>query len=239
MDIIPPAEPPSFLQRNTGEIVAIAAFVLSLTVSVISAWYAIRGSEVVLLAPDRVIIYRDEINGDAAARVAVPMSLINTASADHGDVVVQVDGSFPADTKGGLASFEFGSTVQPVFTEFADKAAQGCEIGARCIALPRLLIVDRDARLIDVPGGAARSQYVAFTLSQWNCTGAKAICDRFSSFEQVAEQISGRELDITLTIQLYSDGKKQARCKTRRAIDREYLVQTGWLSLTCQSLKVS
>lgn len=210
---------------------SLSAFVMSLGATLLSIYYGLQGSEIVVRPPEQVLLYRDGDGDKAVLGFAVQVPMINTA-ANHGDLLVDVE----VKPTRGDARFAFSSLVRPVFTATAAKAAESCDLEARCLGLPGLLVIERPEEIVDVPGGAARSPFFGFALVDWNCVG-KA-CENASDFKRAVRWLEARPLDITIELKFNSDGRRAIRCTGGR-IDAAYLRDFGWSSLSCASTKVS
>lgn len=69
--------------------VALAALVLSLLAAGAQFWARLKGPDVHLITPDRVILYSDVApDGSIIVRIAAPMSYANVAQQAYGDVVL-------------------------------------------------------------------------------------------------------------------------------------------------------
>ncbi len=100
--------------RVTEAGAAFAAFLVSLTVLLLGGFQHFRGSEIVVLPPQYVFLYRDAPTPDTDALVlAVEAGMINTASADYGDVAVQAYAAL-AGTPVDEARFPYDAAVEPV-----------------------------------------------------------------------------------------------------------------------------
>ncbi|MGZ9098993.1 MAG: hypothetical protein ACXW3O_04750, partial [Brevundimonas sp.] len=76
--------------RITEAGAAVAAFLLSLSIFLLGTFQSLRGSEIVLLPPQSVILYRDAPTPTSdVLMLAVETGMINTARADYGDVAIQ------------------------------------------------------------------------------------------------------------------------------------------------------
>lgn len=180
--------------------IALSAFLMSLTVALINAAYAIRGAEIVVLKPDRLLVYRDATETGAVLVVALPTSMINAADSGHGDVLL--DGTL---TFGDGPMFAMQSVVTPVFSNDAG-AAERCPVDTRCTRLPGLLVLEKMDTVADLPGGQARSRTLAFPLARWNCSGGAQDCARFDS-EARAIAAGPKAMAVTVKLTFYDDGR--------------------------------
>ena len=235
--------------RVTEAGAAFAAFLVSLTVLLLGGFQHFRGSEIVVLPPQHVFLYRDAPTPDTDALVlAVEAGMINTASADYGDVAVQAYATLagtPADT----ARFPYDASVEPVTRPHEDGAAMDCPIDARCIVAAgstplrpgqmSMLMIERRPALLSVPGGSSRSVWLAFALG--NCRGEPEVCGRYQSFEDaVAALRQAPDLQFEITLEFHSDGRKRISCgfESVGVASREdflnFLEERGWATLRCQ-----
>jgi hypothetical protein len=218
-----------FYRRIT---LSMSAFMMSLTVTLLSTYYGLRGAEIVVQTPEQVLIYRDGEGDRSVLTFVVRLPMIN-AAADYGDLMLE------ANLRPGPQApwFKYQALVQPVFTDKALKAIDKCDLEARCIARPGLFVTERSDEILDIPAGAARSRYFAFTLAEWNCTGSKPACGAFKNYAASAARIGSRPLDVEIEVRFHGDGKRRIHCLGGK-IDTRYLDQIGWVSLACETRSV-
>jgi hypothetical protein len=204
---------------------------LSLTLAIISAVDAIRGSVVVTPPPERVLLFRDGGGKGAVLWLAVKQSFINVAGPDHGDLVRSAVLHL-VQPGGKTSDFTYASLLEPVMSSDSKAAESRCDLDARCVPLDGLLVVDRSDRLLDLAGGAARSEYLGFTLVRGDCVGGTVGCAAFADFASAARAVGGRPLDLVLEVRFQRDGKRRLTCRTR-PVDAAYLEKVGWTSLAC------
>ncbi len=201
---------------------------MSLSITLINVYYAMRGSEIAGDPPEQLILYRDGTGDASVLTAAVRLDMINVSDG-YGDVlkdaVVSLDGA--------AAGFEYQGTVRTVLAPPTTASAPECELGLRCLALPGLYIVERSDEILETPGGAARAFNLSFPLVSWNCTGGDQACGRFGSFAQSVRALPGKGLSATLRLRFHSDGERRMKCATG-AVDLDYLQKVGWVSLPCR-----
>lgn len=210
-----------------------AGFFLAVMLAAINAVAGLRGSVIVVQPPEQVILYRDGDGDKAVLTMALRLAMINAAGSEHGDVLMD---SAITPIKGG-PTFKFTGTVKPVFTNAPD-AADKCDIGARCISLPGMLAIEQGDEIIDIPGGTVRSPYLAYPVTDWNCQGATATCAGFANFDQAVSAIAKGPSRFSVSVDYYSDGKRQLTCEGR-AVDLAFLRKVGWMTLSCKQAAVS
>jgi len=212
-----------------GLSLGLAAFVLSLTIALINGFYALRGSEVVVQQPESVLLYRDGEGEQSVLMMAIRAPMINTAAAEHGDVVMDTRARLAGDS----TTFAFQSIVQPVLGGGEDNS--GCDLRARCIRLPSLLVVEYPDAIADLPGGAANVRTFSFALTEGKCSGSDA-CGRYGNFASAVAALSGRPLDASFELEFFDDGERTLRCRTA-PLDADlsgFLTDVGWVNLPCQ-----
>ncbi len=209
-------------------VIAFGALILSLVVALINVYYAVRGPEVVVQPADQIILYRDGEGDDGILGIAVPVMMINAASAEHGDVMVE------ATLKPGPDgdSYRYQTLVLPIFTQDAPAAREKCEVGTRCIVYSDLVLVERTDEIIDVPGGSAKSRYLSFPLTQPYCDGPAAVCDRYPDFKAAVARLNGKPITLVVQLDFHSDGKRILTCPVAK-LNLSYLLQEGWTALAC------
>lgn len=228
---------PAPARRSDGRLrfpqisLALSAFIMSLVVTLIGAYYALQGPEIVVRPPEQVVLYRDGDKDAAILGIALRLDMINGAS-DYGDVML--DGELTPGA--GQAVFAFQSVLKPIFTASAPEAARSCDLGSRCIGHPGLLLIEQPDALVDVPGGAAKAMHLSFPMAEWNCTGQR--CRAFGTFDQAVAALAGQPLRLKLNLKFNSDGERTIICGGS-AIDANYLKQVGWVSIACKDSSVS
>lgn len=222
-------------------LIAGAALALSILSLVTGAWFTLRGSVVSAVTPDSVFFYRDAGAGGAVLSAGVDTALVNTASANHGDVVTRI--TMEIDRPGDAdPAFDYENLVAPVFSETAARQAADCPVSARCVLNGRFLAIEEPRRTLDVPGGASRSEYVGFLLNDSNCA-RKGQCPGFRDFASASQSIDrGDTLTVRFRYYLQSDGEKVAVCRINLHLDEtkpyrpwlaEQLSRAGWVGLPC------
>jgi hypothetical protein len=215
-------------------VIALGALILSLVIAIINVYYAVRGPEVVVQPADQIIFYRDGEGEDAILAIAVPVMMINAASAEHGDVMVE------ATLKPGPGGdrYRYQTMVQPIFTQDTAGAREKCEVGERCIVFGDLVLVERADEIIDIPGGSAKSRYLSFHLTPPNCEGPRAVCARYPDYAAAVRRLDGSAMALTVELEFHSDGRRRLTCPLGR-MDLSYLKQQGWTAIACQGGKVT
>ena len=232
---------PIFGRRQAGErwrrfprvTLALSAFIMSLVVTLISAYYALQGPEVLVRPPQQVLLYRDGEGDRSILGFGIRLDMINGAS-DYGDVMLEAELS-PA---GSDVSFKFQNVLRPVFTGGSTKAESDCELGSRCIDLPGLLLIEQPDTLVDLPGGSAKAMHLSFPAAQWNCSGSPQACARYATFDSASAALASRPLDIRMTLKFNRDGQRRIRCRGGK-IDLAYLRKLGWMTLACEQSEVT
>lgn len=213
--------------------IALSAFLMSVTVAVLNVYDAMRGSDIVVLPPETIIVYRDGEGARAVMNFSVPLSMINAADSSRGDVLLNA-----AITPGrGAPSFRWQSTVNAVFADVSD-AKSRCPIDRRCVILPGLVVIDEPTAIADLPGGQARARTYSFPIAQWNCSGSAQLCARFGEFGSALSAIdNGKPVDFALSLRFHGDGERKILCRID-GIDAKYLAQIGWASAACRKASV-
>jgi hypothetical protein len=229
-DIEPPAPSRRRIWKPT---LAQAGFIMSATLASINAYYAFRGSVMVVHPPNQVILYRDGEGDRAVLMLAVRLESINAADSSHGDVLTNATVK-PA--RGG-PQFAYAGTIKPVFTSDAD-AGKKCSVETRCVALKGLLAIEQQDEILSIPGGGVLGTTLVYPLTGWNCTGATAACARFGTFPAAVTAIAGKPLDVRIKLSFYGDGTRELRCGTK-PVDAHYLSTSGWTTMSCTQASVS
>jgi len=236
-----PPPPPSRRRRFpriTEAGVALVALLVSGTAFLVNGWMYVRGSELVVLKPDHYILYRDSGPYGADMFLALPLQIVNAAGADFGDVVVRAEAQvFSGRRAPGV--FPYSALSEPVLARDVDAAVANCPQGARCIANTGFYVIERTAKLLDVPGGGSRSEYLAFQLNPENCLGSRQYCDGFRHFDGALAALRREEAPvIRVVVRFQFDGDHVVECamtsdeKLRGQIF-DYLAEKGWAQQPC------
>ena len=219
---------------------ASASFLLALTVFSVAGLNALQGSKIVVLSPEQVLFYRDVGARSSVLLVAMPVRMINAAGQDYGDVVVSATAHLGGPDARNPAEFEYQAIVEPVFTANAAEQARACGVGVNCVATDKLLVAERPKRLLDVPGGSSRSEFLSFRLQSHLCSGSPS-CARYSDYRSVMQLLqNAQRLQITVKLRLNSDGEHSMVCVIddqavgRRQAWIDYLEEEGWANLPCE-----
>ncbi len=209
------------------ESLSLAAFVMSLSITLINVYYSLRGSEIAVDPPAQLILYRDGTGDASVLTAAVRFDMINVSDG-YGDVLKDARLSFD----GGRAAFDYQGTVKTVFANPA--SAPSCELGLRCVQLPGLYVIERSDEILDMPSGAARAFHLSFPIISWNCAGPEKTCTGLATFDRSLQAVSGKQAAATFDLRFHSDGGRRLKCRAGR-IDLAYLQKVGWVSVPCAS----
>ena len=210
---------------------ALSAFVMSLAITLISAFTALKGPDIVVLPPDQVLFYRDGEGDDAVLTMAMELEMINTASA-HGDVLLDAT----IQPRGDGPAFRYQSLVRPVFTD-TSTGERDCDLGSRCLELPGLYLIETVDEIVAMPGASARSTFLSFPATEWNCEGTPEQCHRYASFNQAVAAMGSDPLDVTVTIRFHQDGHRDVVCRGGAA-NTDYLKRAGWIAAPCEETEI-
>jgi hypothetical protein len=209
------------------ESLSLAAFIMSLGITLLNVYYAMRGSEIAVDPPAQLILYRDGEGDASVLTAAVRFSMINTSDG-YGDVLKDASLSFA----NAGASFDYQGTLRTVFADTASDKAPACELGVRCLRLPGLYVVERTDEILDTPSGAARGYTLSFPMVPWNCAGGG--CRRFDTFVKSLQALPAKELSASFRLRFHSDGERKFHCTTG-PLNLSYLQKVGWISVPCQT----
>ena len=226
-------------RRVTEAGVALAALFVSLAVFLVNGALFIRGSEIAVLEPDEVVFYRDAGPNGASLWIALQTQMINAAAADYGDVVVKASAAMGPE-EGERGRFPYMGLVEPIMTLNAEKAAADCPQAARCIVNTGFYAIQRPRRLLDVPGGASRSEHLAFMIEDITCEGDPAFCGAFTGFDAALGHLRSRsDAVIRMNLTFHFDGQLEVACRlpsdpVRRAAIFDYVQAKGWAAVPCE-----
>lgn len=210
---------------------ALSAFIMSLSVTLINAYYALRGPEVTLLPSAKLFLYRDGEGPDSNLMAAISLSMVNSSST-YGDVILDAGIDMP-----DKARFAWHGLVTPVMLADPAIAASKCPVDARCISHDGLTLIQLPDEIPELAAGKALQRSFVFALMASNCSGSKSACTRYRDFNRALQAISEKPLDIVLHVKFHADGQRTLRCR-RPLIARDYVADVGWSSITCRTVTV-
>lgn len=232
-EAVPASSAPPWWQRWRPSL-ALSAFVMSLAITLISAFTALKGPDIVVLPPDQVLFYRDGEGDAAVLTMAMELEMINAASA-HGDVLLDATIQPRADGP----TFRYQSLVRPVFTD-TSMGERDCALGSRCLELPGLYLIETMDEIIAMPGASARSTFLSFPATEWNCEGTPEQCHSYSNFNLAVAALGSESLDVSVTIRFHQDGHRDVACRGTAA-NTDYLrsERVGWVAAICDETEIS
>jgi len=226
--------------RVTEVGVAIAALLLSGSAFLGNLGLYLRGSEIAVLPPREFLFYRDQGPHAADLYLAVPIAMINAASSDYGDVVTGAKLSFVSRPELSV-TFPNEAYAEGVMTPLVAQGVAACPSGARCIPETGFYVIERPVKLMDVPGGASRTEYLSFPITLGHCEGHPRACAKFRDFQTSLRTLEALgPLSIRVELTFHFDGAKEVECRLpprpadRRAIFH-YLATRGWAQPACAS----
>lgn len=242
-DLVKPASRKRRLfPRVTEAGVALVALLVSATAFLINGGLFLRGSDIALVEPDHFVMYVDQGPNGSDLYLAVPIAVINAASPDYGDVVTRASVTISPGAK-APGSFSYEAVMEPVVGPRVEEGVAACPQGARCIPAIGFYAIERPARLLDVPGGTSRSEYLSFWLQAANCAGSKTYCERLTSPHAVLEMLRAEERPtIRVHIEFHFDGWKTVTCrlpsaKAARVAIFDYVEAKGWAMPACDPIE--
>ena len=249
--IDPPPPPPDVQVRRkprrrfpriTEAGVALVALLVSGSAFLINGMLYLRGSDLVLLQPDHFLLYRDKGPHGSDLYLAVPTRIVNAAGADFGDVVIRAEAQVFSGRK-APGVFPYEALIEPVIAPNVDTAVANCPHGARCIPATGFYVIERPARLLDIPGGGSRSEYLSFMISRANCSGSTVYCSRFGGFDKGLAVLRAESAPvIRVVVRFQFDGDHAMECRlppeaAQRAAIFDYLAEKGWALPSCETVQ--
>ena len=229
-------------RRITEAGVALAALFVSLAVFLVNGAVYLRGSRIVVLDPEEVLFYRSTGPAGSSLKIAVPARMINAAAGDYGDVVV--DASVAIGPKQGeRGRFRHTELVEASMSQQPERMVENCPQGARCVANTGHYVIERARKLLDVPGGTSRSEYLGFRIERLECVGDPAFCRTFNGFDDAVSHLRAqRQPVIRLLLRYQFDGRRTVRCTltpdaAMRTAIFDYLTEKGWASAVCENAR--
>lgn len=206
---------------------SLAAFVMSLAITLINVYYSMRGSEIAVEQPTQLILFRDGKGEAAVLTAAIRLELMNTSDS-YGDVLRKASLSL----NNGKSAFESQATIRPVLTD-EKGTVPDCELGLRCIRLPGLYVIEKTDEILETPAASARVFTLGFPIVGWNCTGTGDLCGTSKSFDSAVSALERSPLRARLSLKFHSDGERTIRCNVSDP-DLAYLRKVGWMSVHCE-----
>lgn len=208
------------------ESLSLAAFVMSLSITLLNVYYSMRGSEIAVEQPTQLILFKDGEGEASVLTAAIRLELMNTSDS-YGDVLRKA--SLSLDN--GKTAFESQATIRPVLTDEKGTVPE-CELGVRCISLPGLYLIEKTDEILETPAASARVFTLGFPIVGWNCTGALNACEASKDFNAAVATLEQSSLRARLSLRFHSDGERTIRCDVAKP-DLAYLRKVGWMSVHC------
>ena len=213
------------IEVTAEAVIAAGAFILALTTALTQLYFAVRGPVISMLPIDTLVLYNDR----GVLEAGLHTTMTNSAAADYGDLIEKADLSIAAPS-GRRVSFPLDSTAQIHLVDDSQKVVDRCDPTLRCLSFDGLVVVDRNDKLLALPGGGTRADYLTFDL--WNCKGAAVDCAWFRGFDKAAAALDRRSLDARIDFVFHRARDQSLACKTR-AVDGARLLKVRWLSFSC------
>ena len=207
--------------------VGAAAFLLSLTLALLSLAETLRGPEIEVAPPKQVLLYRS----GGTLNLALHLPMINKA-AGYNDMIV----GLKIQPSPGEPVFTAGEIATPVFNDKAvpDKAAKHCISPYRCQSLRKMAISQREDEMIVIPGGGAHAFYYSAELYCADSPG----CGAYKNLAAAMQRVSSTGLDVTMRVAFYRDGERTIKCRAEPVAPDDFWAY-GWLYLNCVASSVS
>lgn len=210
-----------------------AGFIMSVTLAIINAYYAFRGSVMIVQPSKQVILYRDGEGERAVLTLAVRSEMMNAADGAHGDVLMAATIQLGRSTP----QFAYSGEIKPVFTSGAS-SQEGCALDTRCVSLPGLRTIEQEERILSIPGGQVLGATLVYPIAEWNCTGSAPDCSRYRDFSTAVAALGNKPLEVTVRLKFHGDGTRTLRCQGN-PVDAGYLKGNGWMTMSCKTASVS
>ncbi|HEY3815059.1 MAG TPA: hypothetical protein VGL66_17715 [Caulobacteraceae bacterium] len=213
------------IEVTAEAVIAAGAFILALTTSLTQVYLAVRGPVISMLPIDSMVLYTDS----GVLQAALHVTMTNSASADYGDLVERADLSLKAPS-GRWVRFPLDSTAQIHLVDDSQKVVDRCDPTLRCLPFKGMVVVDRNDKLLALPGGATRADYLTFDL--WTCRGAAVDCAYFKNFNTTGAALDHRSLNAKVDFVFHRARNQTLTCVTR-PVDGARLEKIAWLSFPC------
>lgn len=211
-------------------VVAVAALLLSVVTAIVQIVIAMRGPVIVAMPLGNALLYWDGTKSGAVLTAAFQTTLFNTASADHGDLVDRAEMTIRSKNIGPV-TFPLQSLIQPHLIDDPQRAVDRCDLVDRCIPLDGLVVIELAERLIALPGGQARSDYMTFAFSASDCKGRD--CAKFRDFDAAVRALNKQTISAEIALHFSVAHSKMLPCKIPLAVDGSRLQKHRWLSFSC------
>lgn len=208
-------------------LIALAALLLSLGAAGVNAWFFLMGSDIKLLPPNDLLLYRDGPVDRGVLKFAVPVRVVNKAISNFGDTIISYRLSLTLKD-GQTLRFSGPENAVVAVLGGTIAGAPACDLPAKCFSLGAFQLIESPVQLMDVPGSSSRETYVAFSLVQADCRARENEC-RFYDFGRSVRNW-GQIQSWTLTIETADDGSKALTCDPPR-VPTPYLSKTGVITL--------
>lgn len=198
------------IQRKT-DVLALTAFVISLLTGAAQLIDWVKGPQITLYPPERVVIYTYlQSGGTATVRIAAPMSYTNTAPAQYA-----------ATIKAESVDMQVGHVLShQKWLSFAQLRRDGSRFDPQLIS---------DASPFPIPGGSSVSHSTLFSPFPSDCASGQQACARFSQYiseNDFTKSLDADRIDLTFTSEVYGGSVQSVDCY----VELDEAVKTLWLA---------
>lgn len=223
MSSAPPPEPAfAFLGltivRKT-DLLAATAFLLAAITTIYQFWGFVRGAELAMYPPDRVVLLFDKMaDGRTIARLAGDLTLINSGQPGRDAVLRDVDAVLSLDGK---------PLSRQRWLSFARITRDGDKLS---------IVPEASAHPLQVAGGATISQTVSFAPRPEDCGGTAPCAANYIGWDDfIARLLAAKRLRIDFEARTFgSNALLRARCEITVSEALVFnLSANGWHSAAC------
>lgn len=212
--------------RDPHLYVAAAGLFLSIALAFASFATWLDGSRIVVDQPHTAIFYRDGKGDGAALKIALQLSIANTAGESYGDALTDASLSI----RGMPDVWQVESIGIQAIDSDGFEAERTCPIGSTCIRHGKFYSVEQYFQIVPVRGGDARTVNLIFAIVP-RCSDAACVAN--SGFARAVPRWLRTELILDLALRFQSDGERRKSCVIRR-LRPDYLLKTGYSSRRCE-----
>ena len=198
------------IQRKT-DVLALTAFVISLLTGAAQLIDWVKGPQITLYPPERVVIYTYlQSGGTPTVRVAAPMSYTNTAPAQYA-----------ATIKAESVDMRVGPVLShQKWLSFAQLRRDGSRFAPQIVS---------DASPFPIPGGSSVSHSTLFSPFPSDCAPRQEACARFSEYiseDDFTNSLDAGRINLTFTSEVYGGSAQSVDCY----VELDETVKTLWLA---------
>lgn len=194
---------------------SMVALIFSVPIAFVNVLSQLKGSEIEVIGPDRLLLYKKTEQNKEILSIAVPLLFLNQ-SPEHTDLLLSASlRPLPGEPEFPKSALIISAQENWSLDESVCRSRQ-------CLDLHDLQLVEDQVPVLELPPGSSRHRYVSFKLRDTvDCKAKHPNCARYRDMTAALKQLEGKRLQIELKLTFFSDGERTISCTGRIAPERK------------------